>query len=161
MRLFTVLAMGTLAAVVLATSVAALAKAGRGATGVRPADVPAEDRRAVLDGNVAFALDAYAKLREDSGNFVFSPLSLSAALAMTTAAAQGSTRTQMAGALHLDLPQDRLDDAFQSVLSELRPSRGSRARLDIANALWTAREFPFRRDFVVALRTHYGARATP
>lgn len=40
---------------------------------------------AVVQGNTAFALDLYGQLRSQEGNLFFSPLSLSAVLAMTYA----------------------------------------------------------------------------
>ena len=111
-----------LAAVVSAREPARAQTPGRGPK-VRPVAAPPADRQVVLDGNAAFALDVYGQLRAAPGNFMFSPLSLSAALAMATAGADGVTRDQMASTLHLDLPQYRLDAAFQSdrVPTDTRP----------------------------------------
>jgi len=126
-----------LAAVVSAREPARAQTPGRGPK-VRPVAAPPADRQVVLDGNAAFALDVYGQLRAAPGNFMFSPLSLSAALAMATAGADGVTRDQMASTLHLDLPQYRLDAAFQSVLADLRPSVRSHAQLGVAHALWAS-----------------------
>jgi len=147
-----------LAAVVSAREPARAQTPGRGPK-VRPVAAPPADRQVVLDGNAAFALDVYGQLRAAPGNFMFSPLSLSAALAMATAGADGVTRDQMASTLHLDLPQYRLDAAFQSVLADLRPSVRSHAQLGVAHALWASLQFPLRPDYVSELRTRYGARA--
>ena len=86
-----------LAAVVSAREPARAQTPGRGPK-VRPVAAPPADRQVVLDGNAAFALDVYGQLRAAPGNFMFSPLSLSAALAMATAGADGVTRDQMASA---------------------------------------------------------------
>ena len=51
-------------------------------------------------GNVAFALDVYATLRHPGANAVYSPWSITSALAMTYAGAAGTTATEMAHALH-------------------------------------------------------------
>ncbi len=58
------------------------------------------DKQLVAMGNNEFALELYAKLRGKEGNLFFSPYSISTALAMAYAGAQGQTETQMAGALH-------------------------------------------------------------
>lgn len=56
------------------------------------------------DGN-AFAFDLYARLRsEQSGNLLFSPQSISTALAMTYAGARGDTAAQMARTLRFSSP---------------------------------------------------------
>ncbi|NQT21318.1 MAG: sigma-70 family RNA polymerase sigma factor, partial [Planctomycetes bacterium] len=71
---------------------------------MRPKDKEA-DRRAVVEGNNAFAFDLYAKLKDTDGNLFLSPFSISTALAMTSAGARGNTATQMVKVLRLDLAQ--------------------------------------------------------
>jgi serine protease inhibitor len=56
-------------------------------------------------GNKHFALDLYRTQRETPVNLIFSPYSVSVALAMTYAGARGQTEAQMARALHFDLEQ--------------------------------------------------------
>ncbi|MFN2220226.1 MAG: serpin family protein, partial [Anaerolineae bacterium] len=53
----------------------------------------------LVQGNNAFALDLYARIREDAGNLFVSPYSISSALALTYAGARGETAAQMAQAL--------------------------------------------------------------
>jgi serpin B len=50
----------------------------------------------VVEGNNAFAVSLYTKLRTEEGNLFFSPYSISTALAMTYAGAEGKTATEMA-----------------------------------------------------------------
>jgi serpin B len=134
-------------------------KKRRGGFAVRAVLAPAEDRQTVLDGNAAFALDTYRRAAATPGNVVVSPISISTALAMSMAAAQGSTRDQFAAALHLPLEQDALDVAYQSVLADLAPENPKGVVLNVANALWISRELSFRREFVDSLAEHYAARA--
>lgn len=65
------------------------------AKAVEPAAVPAEDLKAVADGNQAFAFDLFAQLRQQPGNIFISPYSISSALAMTYAGARGQTADEM------------------------------------------------------------------
>ena len=81
------------------------------------ADVPETPEKTLISGNNAFALDLYAKLREQEGNLFFSPYSISTALAMTYAGARGNTENQMAEVLHFDLPQEELHPASRQSLS--------------------------------------------
>ena len=54
--------------------------------------VPEADAQAVIEGNNRFALDLYDQLAKDEdGNLFISPFSVSTALAMTYAGADGDT----------------------------------------------------------------------
>jgi serpin B len=126
--------------------------------------VPDADLRAVVGSNTAFALDLYQQLRGSSGNLFYSPFSLSEALAMTFAGARGVTATQMATAMHFDLPPARLHPAFDALDLALA-SRGNGAlgadgqgfRLNLASALWGQSGFHFEAPFLDTLARSYGA----
>jgi serpin B len=69
----------------------------------------------VAAGNNAFAFDLYWAVRDGGDNLIFSPYSVSLALAMTYAGARGDTESQMAETLHFALPQDELHPAFKAL----------------------------------------------
>ncbi len=122
--------------------------------------------RALAEGNTAFALDLYRQLLEDAGddNLFYSPYSLSIALAMTYAGAEGETADQMAEALHFTLPELQLHAAFNQ-LDLLLSGRGEGAegkddegfRLNVVNALWGQRDYDFLETFLDTLAENYGA----
>jgi len=128
-------------------------------------DVPAQDLAELVRGNNGFAVDLYRALREqESGNFFYSPFSISIALAMTWAGARGETEREMADVLHFALPQDRLHPAFNALDLELaRRGQGARGndgtgfRLHIVNALWSQKGYQFLPEFLETLASHYGA----
>jgi serpin B len=124
---------------------------------VRPASASASDRRVVVHGTTAFALDVYGQLRATPGNFVFSPISLSTALAMTAEGAAGPTRAEIVAALHVALPGARRPRAFQSVLARLTPADASGVEIDVANGVWSS--LPLRPAFKNRLLVRFGARA--
>ncbi|HLU10126.1 MAG TPA: serpin family protein, partial [Oceanobacillus sp.] len=65
-----------------------------------------EEVSELVAGNTAFALDLYAAVEENTeGNLLFSPYSISQALAMTYAGAGGETAAQMADTLSFSLEQ--------------------------------------------------------
>lgn len=133
--------------------------------------VPAEQLQSLTAGQRAFALDLYAKLRTTPGNLLFSPHSISTALAMTYAGAHGDTATQIAHTLHFDLPPDQLHAALnglQQKIDELALlGTGTRKRdssepaagfqLSVANRLWSQTGYPLRPEFLDTLARHYGA----
>jgi len=121
------------------------------------------DLAALVEGNNAFAFDAYQTLKDDE-NLFYSPYSISLALSMTYAGARDNTAQQMASVLHLILPQEKLHPVFNSLDTELS-HRGQGAkgkddqgfRLNIVNAIWGQKGFTFLQDFLDVLAENYGA----
>ncbi len=127
-----------------------------------PALSPSEANLAELvAGNTAFAVDLFGLLSNRSANLFFSPYSISAALAMTYAGARAETESQMAEALHFDLPQLELHAAFNALDRALLES-GMQAidgafKLHIVNAIWGQQDASFLKAFLDTLAQNYGA----
>lgn len=126
--------------------------------------VPDADIESLSADNAAFAFSAYQKLSASAGNLVFSPASISIALAMTYAGAAGDTATEMAQALHFNLPPARLHPAINALDQALAArgagqlgTDGGPMRLEIVNALWAEQSYTFRSDFLGLLAANYGA----
>ena len=115
------------------------------------------DPQIVVEGNTAFALDLYAKLRQRPGNLFLSPNSISLALGMTYAGARGETEQQLARVLHFELSQDRLHPALAALTRALRPAGTGGPQLAIANRLWGREDYQFRNTFLAITRDQYGA----
>jgi serpin B len=126
--------------------------------------VSTRDSAALANGNSAFAFDLYSVVRGANGNVFFSPYSISIALAMVYAGAEGNTAAQMARVLHYDLPRDRLHPAFNALDIALA-SRGRNAsgqdggpfRLKIANSIWGQTGYTFLTPFLDTIALNYGA----
>jgi serpin B len=140
-----------------------------------PADVnlPPESKR-VAQGNNCFAVRLYQKLQGGRENLFFSPYSISTALAMTYAGAQGQTREQMARALCFPTSADALHkpgaggpplspeqfaQAFGRIVKDLN-ARGGRKKyeLRVANALWGQKGYEFLPGFVQLVEKEYGGK---
>jgi serpin B len=155
----------------------AAAAAGLGPRGAGAAQAtPAADVPNLVAGNTAFALKLYAALRRPAAeNLLFSPYSVSQALAMAYAGAGGQTATQMAEALAFDLDQQALHEAFSALTADLvargnaeadsdfvETAGGKRIKqaargLRIANALWGERTYPFSEAYDALIERYYGA----
>ena len=126
--------------------------------------VPAADITTLASDNAAFAFAAYQQLIAANTNLVFSPASISIALAMTYAGAATTTATEMASALHFTLPPAQLHPAFNA-LDQALASRGQGflgadggpMQVDIANAIWAEKTYTFEADFLDTLAENYGA----
>ncbi|MGB2964164.1 MAG: serpin family protein [Anaerolineales bacterium] len=128
-------------------------------------NIPPTDLKKLAEGNTSFALDLYHKLQSNTGNLFYSPYSLSAALAMTYAGAEGGTAEEMAAVLKFLLPQEGLHPAFNALdqkltdLAEIEipEGQGDPFQLNIANAIWGQKDFHFEEDFLDILAENYGA----
>ncbi len=129
-------------------------------------DVPASDLDALVAGNNRFALDLYRALRSPAdverplANLLYSPYSISLALAMTYAGARGETARQMAETLHFALPEERMHPAFNALDQALRSANEGEEddfRLHLVNAIWGQRGYTIREPFLDLLAEHYGA----
>jgi serpin B len=119
---------------------------------------PADDRAALVAGNVEFGLDLYARFPATQGNVFFSPYSVTTALAMTYAGARGATAAEIAKTLRFALPPDRLHSAFAGLVREVNGTARKRAsELRTANALWSQKGHPFVPDFQRTARDVYEA----
>jgi len=111
----------------------------------------------LVQGNTAFALDIYALLKNNnSGNLFLSPYSLSTALGMTYVGAKGTTQEQMSQVLHFPRNQDELHPAFHQLQQQVVQAQKN-VVLNIANALWGQKAYPFLPTFSENVATYYQA----
>ena len=115
---------------------------------------------AVVQAGNQFATDLYGQLnKEQPGkNLFFSPMSISIALGMTAAGAQGQTEAEMAQTLHLTgiLPQAHAE--YRKALERWNSADKDRGyKLRVANRLWGQKGFPFLAGYLTLTRQEYGA----
>ena len=122
---------------------------------------PPKDLQAAADDNNVFAIDLYGRLASHSGNLLFSPYSISSALAMAYAGAQGQTATQMAQAMHFSLHDEQLHAAIGALSGQLmtEASDGGKTlyQLSVADAVWTQQGLPYNPDFLRVPQKDYAS----
>ncbi len=124
----------------------------------------ATDLAALAAGNADVAVDLLNGIGGRDENRFFSPYSISLALTMAYAGAEGVTRSEMADALHYRLFGDDLHDAYNR-LDLILEDRQTVPLADdvpppllyIANALWAQTGHSFRSEYLDTLAIHYGA----
>ncbi|MDD4923601.1 MAG: serpin family protein [Dehalococcoidales bacterium] len=120
---------------------------------------------ALVNGNNEFAFELYKRLSATKdGNFFYSPYSISLALAMTYAGANGQTEAQMAEVLNFLLEDEELHSAFNKLAIELNSrndvpqnSEAQGFELNIVNATWGQKGFEFMQAFLDILAENYDA----
>ncbi len=127
-------------------------------------DASPAELQTLVDGNTGFALEFYHAVCKSSDNLFFSPLSISQALAMTSAGARGNTLQQMTDTLYFIQSQERLHMAFNALDLELarrgqdaQGQDGQGFRLNISNATWGQQGYAFLPEFLGVLSENYGA----
>lgn len=123
------------------------------------------DVNAIVAGNADFALKALARF--DTGgdaNIVFSPYSISQALALAAAGAKGDTLAGIEQALSFQLPQNRFMPAMNKVDLLLAAKTAGAVQssvetpnLNVVNTVWGQRNFPLLSTYLDALSLNYGA----
>jgi serpin B len=96
-----------------------------------------------------FGADLYAALG-GTGNLVFAPDNIAAALRMTLLGARGETATQLAATLHLAKPQDALAGLLQTC-ALVDSLAGGDLMLRAPNTMWVQSGLPLQPDFTAAL----------
>ncbi|MGL6074109.1 MAG: serpin family protein [Fimbriiglobus sp.] len=111
-----------------------------------------------------FGLDLFQQLRSDPANLFLSPISLMAALGMTATGAQGQTLKEMLSTLHLDKLGDKTDAAFLNMHLAINQhgltekERQTRYTLEMANAIWGQKNYPWRPEFTKRISEFYRAK---
>lgn len=122
------------------------------------------DLSELVAGNNAFAFDLYRQMAAEDGNLFYSPYSISLALAMLQAGAEGETLDEINQALSFTLPKDRLHPAFNALdrnlaqlAEQVADSNDEPFRLNIANSIWGQQDYPIHERYLDVLAENYGA----
>jgi serpin B len=127
------------------------------ATAAAPPGATAAPAPPLAEAVNPFAADLYGRLRAAEGNFLFSPVSIEAALAVARAGARGETARQMSAVLRL--PEAAGERMFAGWLAEVAAAGagGGGPELRVASRLWAQADLPFRPTFLTLARDAFGA----
>lgn len=129
----------------------------------------------IVEGNNIFATDLYRLLStETEKNLFFGPNSIHIALGMTYLGAKSETAMEMEEVLHLVLGREQVGPAFgeliralntphmvqewEAVAEEYKEREVPAYHLSLVNALWAAKNYPFRKSYIAEVRKHFEAR---
>jgi serpin B len=105
------------------------------------------------------AIALYNKCKKQGQSLFLSPYSITSALAMTSAGAQGTTKQQIRDALQVGLEGDAFDQALnaidQSLMTHATATDG--IKLSIVNSTWMQTGWDFKVSYLNQLAQYYGA----
>jgi serpin B len=120
---------------------------------------PAGQLEEQAESNNAFAVAMYKQFVSGDDNLFFSPYSITAALAMTAAGAEGNTKQQIRDALQVTLEGDVFDAAIngidQSLMDYADATDGITLR--VVNSTWMQTGWNFKISYLDHLSRYYGA----
>lgn len=106
----------------------------------------------------AFAFDVYKKLAQSSDNNIFfSPVSISMALGMTYAGANGETKQQMAKALRFPADDKNFHKQIGNLMNELLSKGSKGVEISLANQQWADKSYKFRCKYLCEVKRAYKA----
>lgn len=123
------------------------------------------DLQALVTGNNNFAFDLYRTVIADKdGNLFYSPHSITMAIAMAWGGARSTTESEMQAGMHYTLGQDgthpamnALDLALATRGQGAHGADGREFRLNVLNATWGQKDYPFSDKYLDLLAVNYGA----
>ncbi|XP_041358356.1 leukocyte elastase inhibitor-like [Gigantopelta aegis] len=108
----------------------------------------------LANANTQFTLDLYKKVANSADNIFLSPISISAALAMTRLGARGNTESEMDQVMKWTTFGDKVHDAFEDYLKVLNAAESSYT-LTIANRIFVYNKLKLLDEFVRKTGKHY------
>ncbi len=122
--------------------------------------VPAVTQEQIVEGLNIFAFDFYHSITKQAlENTFYSPLSISSALAMTYAGAEGETAKQMQKVFHYGPQNSNFHTEFGALTESLRVSEKSDFEMNIANAVWVQNSYKLRKKYINIVKEKYLADA--
>ena len=117
---------------------------------------------AVAAGNHQFAFNVYHLLRKSGkDNFLFSPFSLTLAMAVAYMGARGDTARQIADVLHFNLPDDELHASLHQISQALVSApfkdmaKDQVFKLALENSMWVQGGYALLPPFLEAAKQYY------
>ncbi len=118
--------------------------------------------RKLASANNVVAIDLYRGLRSNTGNILFSPLSINSALALAYVGAAGETAKQMASVLHFPENKTEMNPAFRRFLAALSSGGATEGGvLSIANSLWPKKGLKLSEVYAKTAHDYYQAVVKP
>ena len=126
--------------------------------------VPSGNLEKLVKGNTSFGINLFQAVKQGDENLIFSPYSISVALAMAQAGARAETLQQINDVLSFSLPFEDLHPAINALQLELNNRENSDYEedkkdfeLNIVNSIWGEKTYTFMPEYLDLLAENYGA----
>ncbi|MDA3781412.1 MAG: serpin family protein [Bacteroidales bacterium] len=115
-----------------------------------------QDMQNTVNHNNKFSFELYKAIKAKPINIIFSPFSISSALAMTYTGAKNNTLEEMSKTLHFNKNFNIHNSNF-STLQKNIISGNKDVKINIANSLWAQENYHFLENFITINKKYYKA----
>ncbi len=126
--------------------------------------VEGKNPQSIADSNNVFAFSLYKRIADSVGkNIVFSPLSVSSALALTYEGAKGETSYQICKVMHFTADKDAFKANFRSLIEKIEKDTTDTNRaiqFNMANSVWVAGGIKMLSSYTDLIKMYYDAKAS-
>ena len=112
----------------------------------------------LAESNNKFALDIYNQTSLPTENYIFSPLSISSALAMTFGGAAGITEQEMRKVLYFSDDNNLVHQSFANFISDYQKLNSEKVEVQLANSLWIQEDYKLRKSFLELMEKYYDSK---
>lgn len=109
--------------------------------------VKGQSNTIIIESNNRFAFDVYNKLEKTGSNLIFSPASITSAIAMTAVGAKNSTYDEIRTVFYFPNDKAKLSTSYYSVFGNPK-EQSEYIKLHTANSLWIQEKLELSNDFL-------------
>ncbi|MDY6800421.1 MAG: serpin family protein [Bacteroidota bacterium] len=119
--------------------------------------IKSQNKQIIVDNNNRFAIDLYKELKGSGENLIFSPFSISSAMAMTYAGAKNNTAKEFQKTLFFLEDKQLFHQEFSGLFKGIVADKKSSVEFYNANSLWIQQNFNLKEDFLTIQKEYYSS----
>ncbi len=117
----------------------------------------AQNKEIIVNNNNRFAIDIYKELKNNHSNLIFSPFSISSAMAMTYAGAEHNTAKEFQKSLYFLEDKELFHHEFSNLFRGIVADKKSSVEFYNANSLWIQKNFKLNDKFLNINKKYYSS----
>lgn len=119
--------------------------------------IKSQNKQIIVDNNNRFAIDLYKELKGSGENLIFSPFSISSAMAMTYAGAENHTAKEFQKTLFFLEDKQLFHQEFSHLFQDIASDKKSSVEFHNANSLWIQQNFKLKEEFLNINKKYYSS----
>jgi serpin B len=126
-------------------------------TNPTPQNIPVSTQSQIISGNSQFAVDIYQELVDENENQMLSPYSISTALAMVYAGADGNTATELQDVMGFGGNHTNFHQIFNRLTTNIEQhvSSPTNSEVNVVNKIWRSTNLSFLPAFEATMNNEY------
>ena len=119
--------------------------------------IKSQNKEIIVDNNNRFAIDLYKKLKGSGENLIFSPFSISSAMAMTYAGTENNTAKEFQKTLFFLEDKQLFHQEFSNLFQGIVADKKKMVEFYNANSLWIQKNFKLKEEFLNINKKYYSS----